>query len=126
MFSLRATLDNRAMPELSSGSHPPLGFDPKNGIRSLFPRSYSGSIKILNTYVFVNEDLTTASGVQAFIGADGAGRWFFGWANNADAELNPRYQAGFVFRFSNDVFGHDYVDTSRPPIGSSGGTTKLD
>jgi hypothetical protein len=112
MFSLKTKLHNLA-------PHLPQGFKAENGIRSLFPKSYSGSITMLNNYVFMYS-YTGSQNSSAWVGADGAGRWFFAWWNaNGEWGINDRNQAGFVFRFSNDGFGHGYVDTSRPADGAT-------
>ena len=115
MFDLRKKLG-----ELSSNL--PGGFHASDGIRSLFPSHYSGSIGILNDYVFKYSSPCPANaGACSWIGADGTGHWFFGWWNSGGdgTDINYRFQSGFVFRFSNDGFAHGYVDTSRPTSGQT-------
>jgi len=111
MFSLRKKLHDL-------DQHLPKGFHSGKGIRSLFPSSYTGSIAILNKYVFKYSDTTPADS-SAWIAADGAGRWFFAWWNDGEGDINPRFQAGFVFYFSNDGFGHGYADTTGPSPGAT-------
>jgi hypothetical protein len=105
-------------------SHLPSGFQASSGIRQLFPAGGSRSISLLDYYVYqwdtgINPMLDPYPQRCEFVGADGAGRWFFGWnpddaGNTAVLVDNERAQAGFVFRFSNDGKARGYVDTSRP------------
>ena len=111
-----------------NGSHFPDGFSAENGVKSLFPAHYTGSIKLLSTYVFVrtgavinsNQDYATY-----VVAADGQGRWFFSWTGNPNsmaggpgpgviADANIRLQSGFVFLYSDNNIAHGYVDSSRP------------
>lgn len=115
MFSLRAKLKDLK-------DHVPQGFKAVDGVRRLFPRGYAGSISMLNNYVFTYDSRGLDQG-QMWMGADGAGRWFFAWWNNGAAGggwgINERYQAGFVFRYSNDGFGHGCLDTRGPDLGAT-------
>ncbi len=119
MQSLRETLD------LISPYLPP-GFSPGNGIKSLFPNGYAGSISLLSAYVYEKTGIVTIDQddyATYYVAADGAGRWFFSWTGNpfslsgsagTIADANVRIQAGFTFLYSNDGFGHGYMDGSRP------------
>ncbi len=118
MLSLRQTLK-------AISSHLPQGFDAAHGIKTLFPPAYTGSIFVLQKYVYLKSGyLKMAATSHAddlawyFVGADGTGRWFFSWVPkpvSMAGDINLRVQAGFGFKFSHDSFGHGYVDTSRPP-----------
>ncbi len=133
MLSLRAKLHGL-------GGHLPEGFKASGGIKRLFPKGYAGSITMLKNYVFLFDsgtatDVSSDSGSQIsqgqiWMGADGAGRWFLGWWNDDSAGggwgVNVRYQAGFVFRFSNDGFAHGYVDTSEPDGGATSCNSGVD
>jgi len=119
MWSLRSTL-------ASIGPHLPDGFLASSGIRVLFPAGESVSISLLSQYVyvatgvaFVDEVTPDNSPALAFLGADGAGRWFFGWVP-PDQEnscwsvgFNQRAQAGFVFLYSADQKARGFVANSR-------------
>jgi hypothetical protein len=98
--------------------HFPPGFSPANGIKSLFPTGYTGSISILSAYVYEKAGRVTKLpqyDYSYYVAADGAGRWFFGWtAYISVSGFNLRIQAGFTFNYSNDGFGHGYMDSSRP------------
>jgi hypothetical protein len=113
MFSLRKTLT-------AIGSHLPLGFDATHGIKTLLPSAYKGSISVLLQYIYFKTGVITPKPSETIwytVGADGAGRWFFSWrARRLFQDINLRLQAGFVFKFSQDSFGHGYVDHSRPSL----------
>jgi len=115
VFSLRAKLHGLR-------GHLPEGFKASGGIKRLFPSGYAGSISMLNNYTF-SYDSGTFDGGQMWFGADGAGRWFFAWWNDGSAGggegVNVRYRAGFCFYYSNDGYGHGYVDTSGPQMGAT-------
>jgi hypothetical protein len=111
-------------------SHLPKDWAPSDGLRSLFPAGYSGSISPLKDYVvFVYHQLATqgyAPGASSpsdscisnfWVMADGQGRWFFGWIYG-ESYLSSTYlrQAGFVFKYSPDGNGRGYVDSSHPPV----------
>ncbi len=104
--------------------HVPNGFNAQNGIRSLFPSGYSGSIEPLSGYVFSNYFRTTsldASGnpcnSDLWVMADGTGRWFFGWVYGQSQANGYRF-AGFVFHpFSSDGRYYGYIDDGFPTYG---------
>ena len=62
------------------GIHLPPGFSAANGIETLFPSGYAGSISVLINYVYINRGNVqggfTGDTAPYFIGADGVGRWF--------------------------------------------------
>jgi hypothetical protein len=102
-------------------SHVPSGFNAKNGIRSLFPAGYSGSIQSLSGYVFCNYFRTSALDATGkpcnsdlWVMADGTGRWFFGWAYGK-SQANGFRIAGFVFHaISTDGAWYGYIDGNSP------------
>ena len=107
-------------------NHLPPNWAPSQGLRSLFPPGYSGSISQLRNYVvFYHHQLATqgygSDGTLVpscycnfWVMADGTGHWFFGWIYGKSF-LNSSYarQTGFVFNFSPDGNGRGYVDTDR-------------
>ena len=106
-------------------SHLPTNWLPKDGLRSLFPPGYSGSISPLKTYVFSRYCTLATNGYGSgpycagrfWLMADGQGRWFFGWIYG-DSYVPDGYirQAGFVIKSSIDsqVYGH--VDRTSPQV----------
>ena len=94
-FSLQQTLADIAL------GLPP-GFDPRNGIRSLFPPGTINSIKDLANYHFVFTGTLHAVGVTCTFTVDawGSGSYrFFGSASNGDI-FDANYAIGFNFNFS--------------------------
>jgi len=96
-------------------NHLPKGFNAKNGLRSLFPPGYKGSISPLENYVF--RCLSPQVGdIQILVGADGDGRWLV--ASLANAPSDPDIQASFVFQHSTDSFGHGFDFDCPSPAGA--------
>jgi len=95
-------------------SNLPPNWLPENGLRSLFPSGYSGSISPLKNYVIFVYCQLAAQGLSEdaqgqtyespscignfWVAADGQGRWLFA-GNLGVSNLNPAYlfQTGFVF-----------------------------
>jgi hypothetical protein len=117
MWSLKNTLG-------LISSNLPVGFSARNGVKSLFPSNYKGTIGVLSAYVFTRTGDTwsfeQSDYASYFVAADGTGRWFFSWNGIAYAldesadGINIRLQAGFVFLYTNDGVARGFVDTSRP------------
>ena len=111
MWSLRQTLATLGAYPPSGYNHLPNGFDPANGIRSLFPRNQTLGISVLSDYVFyLNGTTYTSAGDtgQILVIADGAGRWGVGAVGDLDSQAIS-WAAGFVFNYSNDGDGHGYI-----------------
>lgn len=124
MWSLRQTLT-------SIGPHLPDGFSAAAGIRSLFPPGRTTGISVLSRYVytwtadaFVDQQWIETGWpgpAQGFLGADGAGRWFYGWVPpdqenpcwGSAGGFKQRAQSGFVFLYSTDGNAHGIVAKSR-------------
>jgi hypothetical protein len=110
-FSLQQTLADIAL------GLPP-GFDPRNGIRSLFPPGTINSIKDLANYHFVFTGTLHAVGVTCTFTVDawGSGSYrFFGSASNGDI-FDANYAIGFNFNLSpshgDSVWGVARVESS--------------
>jgi hypothetical protein len=106
MFSLKQTLA-----DIASGL--PADFDASEGIASLFPPHYVGSIKILSNYHFLYTDSLHAEGVTCPFTIDiwGSGKWhFFGRPNNGDI-LDGNYTIGFSCNLVHSGTCHGYVVT---------------
>lgn len=86
-------------------NHLPLGFNAKNGLRSLFPPGYQGSISILKNYVYRAES-QGVDAAQMVVGADGTGRWVF--AALVDFSSTNAIQVSWCFEFSNNKLGLAY------------------
>ncbi len=109
MFSLRQFLATNL-------NHLPTGFDAQLGIRQLFPIGYSGSIGILQRYVFrctYSYSLEKSAG-QWVVGADGDGRWVFAVLINS-GDTNWSADLSFIFEYSNDNAGHGFNVAMNPP-----------
>jgi hypothetical protein len=94
-FSLAQTLA-----EMAPGLPP--GFTPNQGIRSLFPTNWAGSITALTGYHFTYRSSLHAVGITCDFSLDvwGSGKYrFSGTANNADY-INADYAIGFTFVYS--------------------------
>jgi hypothetical protein len=116
-------------------NHLPQNWRYSQGLKSLFPTGYKGSISPLQRYVFwyyseqASETFNSSGpyGLGNFwFTADAQGRWFFGWMyGSCDLSADYARQAGFAFKFAvgGKVLG--FVDTSRPAVATrscSGGT----
>ncbi len=105
------------------GPHLPPGFLAVNGLKSLFPSGYAGTISVLINYVYTERGNAQAGASDNtagyFVGADGAGRWFMSWTPRPESlsVANYRLQGGFVFLYANDGQARGFVDTSRPDVG---------
>jgi hypothetical protein len=123
----------------SFASHLPQGWHYSQGVRSLFPPGYRGSISPLKHYVFYtyaqlksdrfgDEDAPFAVG-NFWLTADGGGRWFFGWVSG-NSNLNSGFarQAGVVFKFGVDGRCIGFIDDSNPSVlvrSCAGGTDEV-
>ena len=131
MWSLKAGLYQIA-------AHLPSGFNAAHGVKSLFPAEYSGSISPLDGYVFClysrittvydfgPQDTYIGSAADAYVMADGMGRWFFSWTWSA-VGLNAGYerQAGFAFKLTDNGSAHIFTDQTKPAqqiMSCNGGT----
>jgi len=107
----------------SLSKHLPSGFEAKKGIKSLFPKGYKGSVRVLDQYVFVSyqhfsvkDDRFDETYANAYVMADGTGRWFFSWyywqTNPPKADYRPG--AGFAFILSDKGSAHVFIDKTTP------------
>ncbi len=119
MWSLKNTLG-------LISSNLPAGFSAKNGVKSLLPPKYKGTLGVLSAYVFTRTGKASIDEwdwATYFVAADGGGRWFFSWTGypydlghwpESIPDANIRLQAGFVFLYTNDGVARGFIDTSRP------------
>jgi hypothetical protein len=102
MFSL----DNFVSTEKS---HLPTGFNPRDGLKTLFPQGYAGSIGELQNYVFrmTNTSAFPSKTAQAIFAADGAGRWLLaGTAQFASSDGSADdVQISVTFKYPNTTRG---------------------
>lgn len=104
-------------------NHLPAGFDAKHGVKSLFPKGYKGSVKALDQYVFVSyqpfflaDNRWDNTYANAYVMADGTGRWFFSWYywQTDPPKSSYRPGAGFAFLLSDKGSAHVFVDKTTP------------
>jgi hypothetical protein len=101
-FSLKQTLK-------ALGSDLPDEFNPQQGIRSLFPPGYSGSISVLKNYRFEDsEDLAAGNVVcHARVKASGAGKWEFSGNLHDNSKIyGDKYLLEFHFNNVKDGIAH--------------------
>jgi hypothetical protein len=115
----------------------PASFHASQGVRSLFPEGFKGSIKTLDRYVFavyqpiiysvadtdvieggeiytLIRTLGWSLGANAYLMADGTGRWFFSWSwwpvgNDMPPPRNQAPGAGFTFLSPDNGSAHVFV-----------------
>ena len=106
MWSLAETLENLSE-NLPTGRHQ------NDGIRSLFPRLYTGfSVTLLNNYVYGKTGDTAGDDIAVHftVYADGAGRWrYSALISSAQQMYLGGYAVGFAFDWTHDGTAHGYM-----------------
>lgn len=101
-----------AVQTLFPNGHLPDAFDPRKGIRSLFPTGQPAEISSLKHYI-LSQDGTVSTGdlvAQLRVRADGSGNWLLKGLITSGSN-QARVGAGFVFAFSADPNAHGFVAT---------------
>ena len=97
---------------LFPNGHLPDDFDPREGIRRLFPTGQTSTMSSLKSYI-LSQDGTVSTGdlvAQLRVRADGSGNWLLKGLITSGSD-QARVGAGFVFAFSADPDAHGFVAT---------------